>query len=139
MNVCREFHVLAVVVPKAKLMLFAEICRGYVEEMILFVYAVFQFVLFAVTVSYEEFQFEVEAVSGILYRAVTPNTPVVELYVRLFVAESDVDEILLLNTVQSDEESRPREREDAVGMFSVCVEPVDVKPNPPLVDVVANV
>jgi len=65
-NVCVPAHVLDVVVPKASEILFAEICRGYVEEMILFVYAVFQFALFAVTVSYEEFQFVDEAVSGIL-------------------------------------------------------------------------
>jgi len=61
------------------------------------------------------------------------------LYVRLFVAESDVEDILLLNTVQSDDESRPRDSEDDVGMFSVCVDPVDVNPNPPFVDDVANV
>ena len=54
-------------------------------------------------------------------------------------AESDVDEIFCENTVQSDDESRPRESELAVGMFSVCVEPADVKPKPPLVDVVAKV
>ena len=61
------------------------------------------------------------------------------MYVRLFVAERDVDDILLLNTVQSDDERRPRDSEDAVGMFSVCVLPADVKPNPPFVDDVANV
>ncbi len=55
------------------------------------------------------------------------------------VAESDVEDILLLNTVQSDDESRPSDSEDAVGMFSVCVDPVDVNPNPPFVEEVANV
>ena len=57
----------------------------------------------------------------------------------MFVAERDVDDILLLNTVQSDDERRPSDSDDAVGMFSVCVEPVDENPNPPFVDVVANV
>ena len=65
-NVCSADHVLAVVVLKAIDMLFAEICRGYVEEIILFVYAVFQFAEEAVTVSYVEFQFVVEAVRGML-------------------------------------------------------------------------
>ena len=48
-------------------------------------------------------------------------------------------EILLLNVVQSDAERRPRESDDAVGMFSVCTPFADEKPKPPLTDVVANV
>lgn len=66
----------------------------------------------------------------------TPNTPVLELYVRLFVAESDVDEILLLNVFQSDDESRPLFRDPAVGKFHVTVFPdaVIVK-SVPVVDV----
>lgn len=66
LNVFVPLHVLFVVVPKAREILFAEICSGYVLPVILFVYAVFQFVEFAVTVSYEEFQFVVEAVRGML-------------------------------------------------------------------------
>jgi hypothetical protein len=62
-----------------------------------------------------------------------------ELYVRLFVAERDDDEIFCENVVQSDDESSPRDSDDDVGMFSVCTEPADVKPKPPLVDVVAKV
>ena len=55
------------------------------------------------------------------------------------VAESDVDEILLLNTVQSDDDRSPSDSEEDVGMFSVCTLPVDVKPKPPFEDDVANV
>ena len=62
-----------------------------------------------------------------------------ELYVRLSVADRDDDEIFCENVVQSDEVSSPEDSDDAVGMFSVCVPPVDEKPNPPLFDVVAKV
>ena len=56
----------------------------------------------------------------------------------MFVADSEVELILLLNIVQSADDSNPCDREEAVGMFNVCVEPDDEKPNPPLFDVVAN-
>ncbi len=45
----------------------------------------------------------------------------------------------MLNVVQSDDESSPRDEALAVGMFRVCVDPVDEKPKPPFEDVVANV
>ncbi len=57
----------------------------------------------------------------------------------MFVADSDDDEIFCENVVQSDDESSPEDSELDVGMFSVCTLPADVNPNPPLVDVVANV
>ncbi len=50
LNVFVPLQTLFVVVPNASEMLFAEICRGYVDEIILFRYAVFQSVDEAVTV-----------------------------------------------------------------------------------------
>jgi hypothetical protein len=65
-----------------------EIESGELAEVIRFKYAVFQSV--------------VEAVNGMLYPAVNENTPVPDVYVNpVAVEESDVDEILLLNVVQS--------------------------------------
>ena len=99
--------------------------RGREADVILLRYAVFQSV--------------VEALSGILFKAFTPNTPVAELQVRLFVAEREEEEILLLKVVQSDDESKPRDKDEAVGMFRVCTPPTEVMPKPPLFDVVAKV
>lgn len=79
LNVFVPLHVLLLVVPKAREILFDDICRGYVEDVILFRYAMFQSDDDAVSVLYELFQFVVLAVSGMLYPALTPNTPVEEL------------------------------------------------------------
>jgi hypothetical protein len=46
---------------------------------------------------------------------------------------------LLLNVAQSADERSPSDSDDAVGMFSVWIEPDEEKPKPPLVDDVANV
>ena len=55
------------------------ISSGDVALVILFRYAMFQSDDDAVSVLYELFQFVVEAVRGMLYEALTPNTPVEEL------------------------------------------------------------
>jgi len=52
----------------------------------------------------------------------------------------EVEEILLLKILQSDEERRPRGLVAlAFGMLSVWVPPAEVKPQPPLEEVVAKV
>ncbi len=66
LNVFAPLHVLFVVVPKAREILFDDICRGYVEDVILFRYAMFQSDDDAVRVLYELFQLVVLAVRGML-------------------------------------------------------------------------
>jgi hypothetical protein len=63
---CSRDQLFAVVVPKAREMLLDDICRGYVEDVILPRYAMFQSDDDAVSVLYEAFQLVVEADRGML-------------------------------------------------------------------------
>ena len=68
------------------------------------------------------------------------NPSVVDVELKfVFTVNGNANDDLLLKFVQSVDERRPSDETEAVGIFNVCVEPLDVNPNPPLSDDVAKV